>query len=118
MAFDDTSSLRRFTDVALAGVGVRPTRIVETNSIEAVAGFVASGVGVSAVSGLVLPLVEFAHLCQRPLVTPTVERSIGLLWNSQWPLTNLAARFSDTLLHSPLPLNLPREGVRWISADE
>ena len=118
VAFDDTSSLRRFTDVALAGAGVRPARIVETNSIEAVAGFVASGVGVSAVSGLVLPLVEFAHLCRRPLVTPTVERSIGLLRNTRWPLTRLAAQFSETLVTGWLPHDLPREGVRWISPAE
>ena len=65
-----TSSVRSHVDRALATADVRVGPVTEVRNVAAVGGLVAAGEGLSAVPGLVLPLLAFAGLDHRPLRGP------------------------------------------------
>jgi len=89
---------------------------VEARNISAVAGLVAAGLGVSAVPGLVLPLVRFAGLEHRPLGDPRAERRIALVSVPHRPVSPAALAFRAAITdarHSGSPL--PAE-TAWSTA--
>ncbi|SMD05168.1 DNA-binding transcriptional regulator, LysR family [Kibdelosporangium aridum] len=98
IAFDRTTSIRQHLDHAFAESGARPRDAIEARNISAVAGLVAAGLGVSAVPGLVLPLVEFAGLDHRPLVAPRTERRIAVVRVPHRPLSPAAVAFHDSII--------------------
>ena len=97
IAFDRTTSIRQHLDRAFAESGRIPHNTIEARNISAVAGLVAAGLGVSAVPGLVLPLVEFAGLEYRPLGTPRTERRIAIVRVPHRPLSPAATAFRDAI---------------------
>lgn len=116
VAFEGISSIRRYTDWALSEVGVRPGPVTEARNIGAVAGLVAAGLGISAVPGLVLPMMQFADLMHRPLVAPTVERDICLVRDPYRPLSRAGAALIRLLASAEgRGVDLP-DGVRWTDA--
>ncbi|MFI0452063.1 LysR family transcriptional regulator [Actinomadura sp. 6N118] len=113
IAFDQASSVRVFADRALREARVRLGPITEARNIAAVAGLAAAGLGVSAVPGLVLPLIEFARLDRRRLAHPALTRPIGVMFDPLRPQAPVVRHFMELLeagpeTRSPLP-----EGANW-----
>ena len=107
IAFDRTTSIRQHLDRAFEQSGRRPHNAVEARNISAVAGLVAAGLGVSAVPGLVLPLVRFAGLEHRPLGDPRTERRIALVSVPHRPVSPAALAFRAAITdarHTGAPL--------------
>lgn len=98
IAFDRTTSIRQHLDRAFAESGAVPRGAIEARNISAVAGLVAAGLGVSAVPGLVLPLVEFAGLAYRPLGTPRAERRIAVVRVPHRPLSPASQAFHTAII--------------------
>lgn len=106
IAFDRTTSIRQHLDRAFAESGSVPRIAIEARNISAVAGLVAAGLGVSAVPGLVLPLVEFAGLSYRPLGDPRTERKIAIVRVPERSLSPAATAFRTAITscsHGGLP---------------
>lgn len=78
IVFSPYTSISRPVELAFEAAGVRPASTMVAHNVGAVAGLVASGLGVTAVPGLVRPLMEFAQLTFVPL-TPAVDRQISLI---------------------------------------
>ena len=97
IAFDRTTSIRQHLDRAFTEAGTRPRNAVEARNISAVAGLVAAGLGVSAVPGLVLPLMSFATLEHRPLGAPRTVRRIAVVHVPHRPLAPAALAFRDAI---------------------
>ncbi|WP_020667270.1 LysR family transcriptional regulator [Amycolatopsis nigrescens] len=113
IAFDPASSIRRLVDRAFDDARLTPGRVTEARNIAAVAGLAAAGLGVSAVPGLVLPLIAFAGLRDRPLESPPVERTIALVRDPRRPAAPAVRAFIDALLDARTSgLTLPAQ-ARW-----
>jgi LysR family carnitine catabolism transcriptional activator len=59
---------------------------------------VAAGLGVTAVSRLMLPQIAFGDVIARPLIRPTKSRSIGVITRSENALAPAAQKFLDVFL--------------------
>jgi DNA-binding transcriptional LysR family regulator len=103
IAFDRTTSIRQHLDRAFADSGTAPAGAIEARNISAVAGLVAAGLGISAVPGLVLPLVGFAGLEYRPLGDPRMERRIAVIRVSRRPLSPAARAFRTAITDASPP---------------
>lgn len=113
--FDVTSSVRAHVDLAMAESGTQVGAITEARNIPAVGGLVAAGLGLSAVPGLVLPLLEFAHLAHRRLTDPVVGRTIGILADPRRPLAPAVRAFMALARDAHrTDLALPA-GARWLN---
>ncbi|WP_410645576.1 LysR substrate-binding domain-containing protein [Amycolatopsis sp. lyj-346] len=78
------------------------------------AGLVAAGLGVSAVPGLVLPLMTFAGLRHRPLGHPRTERTIAVVRVPHRPLAPAATAFRAAITQaSRYGIPLPAE-TNWL----
>ncbi|RCV49390.1 LysR family transcriptional regulator [Marinitenerispora sediminis] len=113
IALGAESSVRAFTDAALAGAGSRAVGVAEARNVAAVAGLVRAGLGVSAVPALVRTLMSFAELADGVVVEPVVERRLDLVVPARRRLSPAARRFVELLEElrtagRPLP-----DGVRW-----
>lgn len=108
IAFDPASSIRAQVDAALHGSG----RVVQARDIAAVAGLVAAGLGVSAVPGLVLSLIEFAGLAHRPLTGPQVRRKVAVVRDLRRPVAagDAGLRAIDAAACAGMPLPGTRAG--------
>jgi LysR family carnitine catabolism transcriptional activator len=116
IAFDRTTSIRQHLDRAFAESGAAPAGAIEARNISAVAGLVAAGLGVSAVPGLVLPLVRFAGLEHRPLGDPHTERRIAVVRVPHRPLSPAAGAFHTAITDaSRTRVALPPE-TSWLPA--
>lgn len=116
IAFDPVSSVRAHVDAALAQVHTTPDLVTEARNIAAVAGLVAADLGVSAVPGLVLPLLEFARLAHCPLTHPRVSRTVAIVTAPSRPLAPTARAFLQTIADARSSgLQLPT-GAHWLTA--
>nr|WP_245866073.1 LysR family transcriptional regulator [Prauserella marina] len=113
VAFDPTSSIRTYVDRTLSAREVPTGPVTEARNIGAVAGLVGAGLGVSAVPGLVLPMMAFADLDQRPLTGPVVERDLCLIHDPARPLSRPALALMELLASARSQrLRLP-PGAEW-----
>lgn len=117
VAFDPRSSIRTYVDRVLAQQSVTLGAVTEATNVGAVAGLTSSGLGVTVVPGLVLPMMVFAGLGVRPLVAPVVERDICVITDPRRPLSQAALGLRQLLTPEvaaagDLEVTLP-EGVRW-----
>lgn len=111
VGFAGSTSIRQLVDQALGQHDVVPGSLIEAQNVGSVAGLVAGGLGVAAVPGFVLPLLEFAHLRYVPLV-PTVSRSIVMLRDARRPVTPAVRTWLGLLTGPDAPR--PRlRGVHW-----
>ncbi|MFG2007188.1 LysR family transcriptional regulator [Spirillospora sp. NPDC048911] len=113
IAFDQASSVRVFADRALREARVRLGPITEARNIAAVAGLAAAGLGVSAVPGLVLPLIEFARLDRRRLEQPALARPIGVMFDPVRPQAPAVRHFMELLEAGPETGPAFPEGADW-----
>ncbi|WP_197321077.1 LysR family transcriptional regulator [Saccharomonospora sp. NB11] len=114
VAFDPTSSIRAYVDRTLSRHDVALGTVTQARNVGAVAGLTASGLGVSAVPGLVLPMMTFADVDSRPLVEPVVERDICLVHDPARPLSRTALALMELLANARSQrLGLPA-GARWV----
>lgn len=114
VAFDPTSSIRAYVDRTLSRHDVALGTVTQARNVGAVAGLTASGLGVSAVPGLVLPMMTFADVDSRPLADPVVERDICLVHDPSRPLSRIALALKDLLANARSQrLALPT-GARWV----
>lgn len=118
VAFDPGSSIRSITDATLAAHHITLGDVTEARNIGAVAGLTGAGLGLTAVPGLVLPMMNFAGLVARPLVAPTVERHICLIHHPDRPQSRTAAALLQLLADADRQsLKLPA-GVRWVTPED
>jgi LysR family carnitine catabolism transcriptional activator len=115
VAFERISSIRSYVDGVLVGRGIRTGLVTEARNVVAVAGLVASGLGVSAVPSLVLPMMAFADLVARPLVDPVVERDICLVHDPRRPMSPAARGLLRLLAGDGERTFTVPAGVRWVS---
>lgn len=92
IGFSPASSISRPVEAALAAAGAVPGSTMIGHNVGAVAGLVASRLGVTAVPGQVRPLMEFAQLEFIPL-TPVVEREFCIIRRRGEGLSASAERF-------------------------
>lgn len=115
IAFDPVSSVRTHVDAAFAQVQTTPDLVTEARNIAAVGGLVAAGLGVSAVPGLVLPLLEFARLAHCPLTNPRVSRTVAIVTAPNRPMARTARAFLQTIADTRSSgLQLP-PGAHWLT---
>lgn len=78
ITFSPYTSISRPVAMSLEAAGVDSDSTMVGHNVGAVAGLVASGLGVTAVPGLVRPLMEFAQLAFVPL-RPTIRREVHVI---------------------------------------
>lgn len=118
IAFDPASSVRSHVDSALAQVHTTPELVTEARNIAAVGGLVAAELGVSAVPGLVLPLLEFARLAHSPLTEPSVTRTVGIVTDPARPLAPAARAFMKIIAGARSSgIQLPA-GAHWLTTPD
>jgi LysR family carnitine catabolism transcriptional activator len=101
IAFSQDSSVRRLTDLGFAQAGVEPETLVETRAVATAGGMIATGLGISAMPELVLPLLSFTTLIVRPLERPVIMRKLALHLRPGKALQPAARQLADHLLASP-----------------
>lgn len=113
IAFDEASSVRSLVDAVMLSRSIEPAQQVTARNIASVAGLCSAGLGVSAVPGLVVPLMGFAELRAVPLADPVVSREIGVLTDvrrATTPAVEGLLEVVGALAGEQVPLP---GGVRW-----
>jgi LysR family transcriptional regulator, carnitine catabolism transcriptional activator len=105
--------VRQHVDQALEKAGAAPRTVAVGRTMAAVAGLVAAGLGVSAVPGLVLHLLQFARLGHVRLHDPEVVRSIGVVVDPERPTTPAVRAFLTTVDEARSARTSLPEGARW-----
>lgn len=95
--FGPSSSLRALTDRVVSELDIAIGRTVEAQNIAVIAGMVAAGMGVAAAPALVLPLMSFTDLESAELVSPTLERTLGLVSMRERPMSPAAEHVAAVL---------------------
>lgn len=94
--FSSGSSVARAVDAALTEAGVQSPPAVQARNVAAIAGLVASGLGVAPVPAFVRPLMDFAGLKFVPL-SPSRTRQISLIRHQTRPMTPAGRAWVQTL---------------------
>lgn len=113
IAFGPATSIQRTVSHVLRSVGASPATIVRAQNVAAVAGLVASGLGVAPVPGFVLPLMQFAGLHFIPL-TPERSRTITLVHHRDRPLSPAVRAWMDVIDWHLTTQAQPLAGVHWM----
>lgn len=95
------SSVRFYTEAAFLQAGVKVHNHYGPVGLPSIVSLVKQGLGVTALPGLVLPIVEAQGLVHRPLVAPEMLRQVCLLTRLSRPQSPLARAFID-LLHQEI----------------
>jgi DNA-binding transcriptional LysR family regulator len=106
-----SSGNRRMLDAALRDIEWRPDRLIEIEHLTTSLGLVEAGLGISIIPRCAARDAN-ARIAIRPLVDPTVARTIGLLRRREAALSPIArdfrlalrrmAPFDPAILHEPL----------------
>jgi LysR family carnitine catabolism transcriptional activator len=88
------SSVRYYTDAAFLQAGVKVRNHYEPVGLPSIVSLVKQGLGITALPGLVLPIVEAQGLIFRPLTAPKMVRQICLLTKISRPQSPLACAFA------------------------
>lgn len=88
-----TSGNRRMLDAALRGIDWRPERLIEIEHLTTSLGLVEAGLGISIIPRCAVPRDIGQRVAIRPLVEPTVARTIGLIRRRDARLSPLARDF-------------------------
>lgn len=92
------SSVRAMTDAAYLKAGLAVAPLYECAFLGTTGNLVAAGLGITALPRLTLPLVGAAGLVWRPLVRPTLDRSIGIVTRVGRALAPAAEGFLQALI--------------------
>ncbi|WNC93443.1 LysR family transcriptional regulator [Paraburkholderia sp. FT54] len=106
-----SSGNRRMLDAALRDIDWRPDRLIEIEHLTTSLGLVEAGLGISIIPRCAAPRDAHARIAIRPLVDPTVARTIGLIRRRDAALSSIArdfrlalrrmAPFDSSILHEP-----------------
>ncbi|MFM0220880.1 LysR family transcriptional regulator [Paraburkholderia dipogonis] len=106
-----SSGNRRMLDAALRDIDWRPDRLIEIEHLTTSLGLVEAGLGISIIPRCAAPRDAHARIAIRPLVDPTVARTIGLIRRRDAALSSVArdfrlalrrmAPFDPSILHEP-----------------
>ena len=110
-----TSGNRRMLDAALRDIDWRPDRLIEIEHLTTSLGLVEAGLGISIIPRCAAPRDAQSRIAIRPLVEPTVERTIGLIRRRDATLSAVARDFRLALRRmAPLDpsLMLPDQAER------
>ncbi|WP_345816460.1 LysR family transcriptional regulator [Paraburkholderia sp. PREW-6R] len=88
-----TSGNRRMLDAALRDIDWRPDRLIEIEHLTTSLGLVEAGLGISIIPRCAAPRDTHARIAIRPLVNPTVARTIGLIRRRDAALSSIARDF-------------------------
>jgi DNA-binding transcriptional LysR family regulator len=92
-----SSGNRRMLDAALRDIDWRPERLIEIEHLTTSLGLVEAGLGISIIPRCAVPREAGARIAIRPLVDPTVARTIGLIRRRDAVLSPIARDFRLTL---------------------
>lgn len=106
-----TSGNRRMLDAALRDIDWRPDRLIEIEHLTTSLGLVEAGLGISIIPRCAVPRNAEARIAIRPLVEPTVARTIGLIRRRDAKLSPVARDFR-LALRRMAPLDLQSTPVR------
>jgi len=98
VAMAKASSVRAMTDAAFLQAGLAVAPLYECAFLGTTGHLVAAGLGITALPRLTLPLIGAAGLVWRPLVRPSLDRSIGVLTRVGHAPSPAAERFLAVLL--------------------
>ena len=88
-----TSGNRRMLDAALRDIDWRPDRLIEIEHLTTSLGLVEAGLGISIIPRCAAPRDAQSRIAIRPLVEPTVARTIGLIRRRDAVLSAIARDF-------------------------
>jgi LysR family carnitine catabolism transcriptional activator len=93
IAMSPSSSVRRLTDAGFihANLPIAPT--YEVDQISCAAALAAAGLGITALPTMTFAMFNADELAVVSLVAPTIERSIGMIWLKDRPLSASAIKF-------------------------
>jgi len=97
IAMSPASSVRAMTDAALFKAQLALAPLYECAFLGTTGNLVASGLGITALPSLTLPLLGAPELVWRPLVKPALQRSIGFVTRVGRELSPSAERFMQEL---------------------
>lgn len=98
IAMNPASSVRAMTDAAFLHGGVAIKPLYECAFLGTAGNLVAAGLGITALPRLTLRLVSAADLVWRPLVLPSLQRSLGIVTQLGRSLSPAAQQFVAALL--------------------
>ncbi|SAL49960.1 LysR family transcriptional regulator [Caballeronia sordidicola] len=91
------SGNRRMLDAALRDIDWRPDRLIEIEHLTTSLGLVEAGLGISIIPQCAVPRNAEARISVRPLIDPTVARTLGLIRRRGTKLSAVARDFRVTL---------------------
>jgi LysR family carnitine catabolism transcriptional activator len=97
IAMDPHSSVRAMTDAAFMQVGIAVRPLYECAFLATTGNLVAQGLGITALPRLTLPMIGARDLVWRPLVSPSLQRSLGVVTSLGRSLSPAASAFLDVL---------------------
>ena len=99
VGFNSVTSIAPMVRRALLQVGAETNEVQTADTIPAVGGMVAAGMGITAVPQLVVPLMNFSDLVSIP-ITPTIERKLVITYLADAPLPRTVSNFKQRLIDS------------------
>ena len=99
VGFNSVTSIAPMVRRALLQVGAETNEVQTADTIPAVGGMVAAGMGITAVPQLVVPLMNFSDLVSIP-ITPTIERKLVITYLADAPLPRPVSNFKQRLIDS------------------
>lgn len=97
VGFNSVTSIAPMVHRALSHAGIEAKEVQTADTIPAVGGMVAAGMGITAVPRLVMPLMNFTGLISVPIM-PTIERRLVLTHLAEAPLPIPVSNFKRLLL--------------------
>ena len=97
VAMDPHSSVRAITDAAFVQVGLAVQPLYECAFLATTGGLVSKGLGITALPRLTLSMLGAPGLVWRPLVTPSLKRSLGVVTQVGRTLSPAASYFLTVL---------------------
>lgn len=93
IAMSTASSVRRLTDAGFIHANLQIAPTYEVDQISCAAALAASGLGITALPTMTFAMFNADELAVIPLIAPTIERSIGIAWLKDRPLSASAIKF-------------------------
>jgi DNA-binding transcriptional LysR family regulator len=114
ITLEPDAGARALAEAAFAKAGMTAPSLIEARNVSTIAGLVAAGLGVCAMSAMVGRLMSFADVAMVPLVEPTVERELSIIEpaaNTNNPAAQSFIEVLQTMRRNDVPLPL---GVSWL----
>jgi len=97
IAMTDNTGIRELVDTAVRQRDIHLQVTAEVSNQATVTGMLEEGLGVSALPGLALPRADNLAIAHRPLVDPTIDRVIRLMWRRSVGLSPAATSILSSL---------------------